>query len=56
VLSPAGTIWQTDHIGNAGQDASGMVVATNLQALQLRYPDQQVRAVTREGRVIDIRM
>ena len=56
VLSPAGMIWQTQYIGSAaGDDASGMVVATNLQGLQRQFPDQQVRAVTRDGRLIDIR-
>lgn len=55
VLSPAGTIWQTQYIGSASDDASGMVVATNLQGLQRQFPDQQVRAVTRDGRLVDIR-
>ena len=56
VLSPAGMIWQTQYVGSAsGDDASGMVVATNLQGLQRQFPDQQVRAVTRDGRLIDIR-
>lgn len=55
VLSPVGTIWQTQYIGSARDDASGMVVATNLQGLQRQFPDQQVRAVTRDGRLIDIR-
>lgn len=55
VLSPAGTIWQTQYIGRASDDASGVVVATNLQGLQRQFPDQQVRAVTRDGRLVDIR-
>ena len=55
VLSPAGTIWQTQYIGSARDDASGMVVATNLQGLQRQFPDQQVRAVTGDGRLTDIR-
>jgi hypothetical protein len=55
VLSPAGTIWQTQYVGSARDDASGMVVATNLQGLQRQFPDQQLRAVTRDGRLIDIR-
>jgi hypothetical protein len=55
VLSPAGAIWQTQYIGSARDEASGVVVATNLQGLQRQYPYQQVRAVARDGRLVDIR-
>jgi hypothetical protein len=54
VLTAHGQMWETVRTGPMISDPLGVLVATTLTDLQRSYPGCQVRAVTRDGRLVDI--